>query len=466
MDSDASARSADHEDRRPPPVSSFPRSALVVFVIATVVGGVFFLVPIRVDGQWTIPFDVVVSTIREELPGLVAAYSAVVIVSAAVVSVLAVIQRRNRAFLERVDLSYFATGPIFLVLRVLGAVLAVLLVTQTGPAFILDPATGGLMFDTLVASVAVIVPIGAVFITLFVAFGTLEFIGTLARPLMRPLFRVPGRGALDAIASYVGSYSVGLYVTNLMYNQGRYSAREATIIAMCFSTVSMGFFAVVTATLDLMPYFPLVFGSVSLVMVILAMILCRIPPLSRIADDYRGEPQPETPHRGNLPLLAVREAVGRASSAGSVPKELWRGLVDGFKLSMVILPTILAIGLMAILVAEHTPVFDWLGRPIQPVLELLRIPDAAIIAPATLIGITEMFLPALLTVEAAIEARFFIAVLSISQLLFFSAVIPLMLELDIPITLKDCLVQFALRTIIAIPLVAGLTHLVFGLPAG
>jgi nucleoside recognition membrane protein YjiH len=384
------------------------------------------------------------------------------IVIAAVVSVLAIVQARNDTFLGRFDLSYFSTSVPFLVFRVLGGLFAVLLFFELGPPVILDDATGGLMFNTLVASVAVIVPIGAVFITLFVAFGTLEFIGTLARPLMRPLFRVPGRGALDAIASYVGSYSVGLYVTNLMYNQGRYSAREATVIAMCFSTVSMGFFAVVTATLDLMAYFPIVFLSVTLVMILLGVILCRIPPLSTKPDDFVGEPRRETPYRGNLAKHGVREALSRTAASGPMPKELARGFVDGFKLSMVILPTILAIGLIAILIAEHTPLFDWLGRPVQPVLELLRIPDAGTIAPATLIGITEMFLPALLSVEAAIEARFFIAVLSIAQLLFFSAVIPLMLELDIPIKLSDCVILFFVRTLIAIPIIAGITHLVFG----
>ena len=112
-------------------------------------------------------------------------------------------QARTGRLGGRFDLSYFNTSAPFLLFRVLGGVFAILIFFELGPPIILEEATGGLMFNTLVAAVAVIVPIGAVFITLFVAFGTLEFIGTLARPLMRPLFRVPGRGALDAIASYV-----------------------------------------------------------------------------------------------------------------------------------------------------------------------------------------------------------------------------------------------------------------------
>ncbi len=455
---------ADSHD--PPPEreqqrSTRPTGPLLRFVVTALVGAVFFLLPVRVDEQWTIPFDVVVNVVQDELPQVVAVYSAVVIVAAAAVSILAWLQRRGVVGPRPFDASYFSTGPAFLLFRLLGAVFAVLILFQVGPELLLDEATGGLMFDTLVASVAVIVPIGAVFITLFVAFGALEFIGTLLRPLMRPLFRVPGRGALDATASFVGSYSVGLYVTNLMYREGRYSAREASVIATSFSTVSIGFFAVVAATLDLMAYFPLIFGSVSLVMIVLAIVQARIPPLSRKPDTYAAEPRPEPEYRGNLLRHAVDEAVSRAQQARAVPRELGRGLVDGFKLSMAILPTILAVGLVAILLAEETPLFTVLGRPLEPILAALALPDADIIAPASLIGVTEMFLPALLSVEAAIEARFFIAVLSISQLLFFSAVIPLLLEIDVPVTLRDCIVLFIIRTLIAIPLVAGITHLVF-----
>ncbi|MGH3086454.1 MAG: YjiH family protein, partial [Rubrobacteraceae bacterium] len=354
------------------------------FVLTTLVGAFFFLVPVYVGG-WTIPFDVAVSYITDGFPGAVALYCLVVILASAALSILAEFQVREKVGIERFDVRYFKTGPTFLGFRILGGVFAAMIFFGVGPQAILADSTGGLMFGTLVASVAVIVPIGAVFITLFTAFGGLEFVGTLARPVMRPLFKVPGRAALDAIASYVGSYSIGLYVTNKMYNESRYSAREAAIVATCFSTVSMGFFAVVAATLDLLPYFPLIFLSTSLVTMILAVILCRIPPLSLNRDEYVGEPVYEKHYSGNLFRHAVDEAVERSSQSRGVLVELKEGFVDGVKLTLVILPTILAIGLLAILLAENTPVFAWLGTPIEPLLALLGLPDAEIIAPATLI---------------------------------------------------------------------------------
>ncbi|WP_019377417.1 YjiH family protein [Virgibacillus halodenitrificans] len=431
------------------------------FWLTFILGLLFFLGPIKANGTWTIPFDVLISTIRSSAPEVVSFYCMLIIVIAAGVTILAEFQKRGILQIKY-DLSYFVTSPVFLFFRVLGAVFAILIYFSIGPEILRLPETGQLVFTTTIASVAVIVPIGAVFLTLFVAFGGLEFVGVLMRPFMRPLFKLPGRSALDAVASFVGSYSVGIYVTNKMYLQGRYSLREATIISTCFSTVSIGFFAVVASTLDLLPYFPILFIATFIVSAVATMVLIRIPPLSRIPDEYKGVPKPEALlEKRSIWKQAYEVGIKQAEDSGKVAVELKNGFVDGLKLAMVILPPILSIGLTAILLANYTPIFTWVGAPMEPFLRILGIPDAGLIAPATIIGLADMFLPALMVTGAALGAKFFIAVLSLSQILFFSAVIPLLLEVDIPIKLKDLLILFLLRTLISIPIIAIIMHLIF-----
>ncbi|WP_017594749.1 YjiH family protein [Nocardiopsis potens] len=446
--------------RPTPPARAQTRRGGARFAAATLTGLVFFLLPIRVGGEWTIPFDLLVNLIKEGAPTAVRLYAAAATVAAALLTLAAAAVRRRDGGRPAL-LGHFATGPVFTVLRTAGAVLAVMVVAGVGPAAVLDEGVGPLIFESVVLSVAVIVPIGAVFVSLLVSYGGLEFIGTLARPVMRPVFKVPGRGALDALASFVGSYSIGLYVTNRMYLEGRYTTREAATIATCFSSVSLGFFAVVAATLDLMPYFPVIVGSVLLLSVLLSALLVRIPPLSRLPDDYLGEGAPEPEPERPLLRAALRSALERARNAEGVGRECARSFAEGVRLALVILPSIMAVGTAAILIAQHTPLFDWLGRPLEPVIALLGVPDPEVVAPASLVGISEMFLPALLGAGAAVEAKFFIAVLSLTQLLFFSATIPLLLELDVPVRLRDCIALFLLRTAVSIPLVALITHIVF-----
>lgn len=124
---------------------------------------------------------------------------------------------------------------------------------------------------------------------------------------------------------------------------------------------------------------------------------------------------------------------------------------------------VVSIAIIALLLAEHTPIFTWLGAPIVPILKLLQMPNAAEIAPATLVGISEIALPVIMISGkgVAVESVFFIVVLSSVQIIFFTESANAMLESAIPVTVLDLIICFFVRTIIAIPLLAIVCHLLF-----
>jgi nucleoside recognition membrane protein YjiH len=432
------------------------------FVVAFLIGAVFFLLPVPYQGEITVPFDIAVSWITETFPDAVGVYALAIIVLGGVLTTLAMTGTEEVA---GVDVSYFETSTVFWALRVAGLLLAPVMFFKLGPDLLHTPSTGGLMWGTLVYSVGVIIPIGAIFITIFVELGGLEFVGTLARPVMKPLFRVPGRAALDSLASWVGSYSVGLYVTRNVFEQGGYHKRDVFTIATCFSTVSIGFVGVVAATLEMLPLFPLIFGAYFVCVVVTAVILVRLPPISTTPEEYVAEPDPELAFEGSLRdyvRLALSEAVKKADEGETFAQAAKRGFVDGLKLTSLILGTILAVGLAATLLSANTPTFDILGRPLVPVIAALGIPNAEVVAPATIVGITEMYVPVLLVTETAPMAKFFVAVLAVSQLIFFSSVGPMIMDMfsDVPARFRDLVALFVMRTIILVPLIAGITHLV------
>jgi nucleoside recognition membrane protein YjiH len=456
VDSSRSARSIDELD-----LHDIRGRPVFKFVTAFLIGAVFFLVPVPYQGQVTVPFDIVVSTITEGAPDAVGVYALAIIVAGGVLTTAA---KLGSSTVAGYDLSYFETSTAFWLLRLAGLVLAPVMFFKLGPAWLHTPGTGGLMWGTLVYSVGVIIPIGAIFITIFVELGGLEFVGTLARPVMKPLFKIPGRAALDSLASWVGSYSVGLYVTRNVFEQGGYHKRDVFTIATCFSTVSIGFVGVVAATLEILELFPLVFAAYFVCVVVTAAILVRLPPISTVPEEYIAEPDPEVAFSGGpteYVRLALSEAVKKAEEGESFTAAATRGFVDGLKLTSLILGTILAVGLGATLLSANTPVFDILGRPLTPVIAALGIPDAATVAPATIVGITEMYVPVLLVTETALKAKFFVAVLAVSQLIFFSSVGPMTMDMfsDVPVRFRDLVALFVMRTVILVPLIAGLTHL-------
>ena len=130
-------------------------------------------------------------------------------------------------------------------------------------------------------------------------------------------------------------------------------------------------------------------------------------------------------------------------------------------MAMGILPSILSVGLIGLLVAKYTPVFDIIGYIFYPFTLLLKIPEPMLTAKAMAVEIAEMFLPAPLVVEAPIISRFVVGVISISSVLFFSASIPCILSTEIPISLKDIILIWIERTIFTLLLAAPVAYFIF-----
>jgi len=426
------------------------------FLFPFSLGFFFFFVPIKYAGKVTVPFDVVVSWLRKSYPQTVSYYTLLILLAGVVLTVFS-------PFLK--SLSKFRTSPLIYILRILGGLIAISFFTNYGPRILLQGDTKKFMMELLVPSVAVIIPIGASIINMLTSTGTLDFIGTLARPLMKPLYKIPGRAALDILTSWVGSYSVGLYITRNVFKKGGYSKKEAFIIATCFSTVSIGFVGVVASTLKILHLFPLVFIGYFLGIFATAIIIVRIPPTSRIPEDYVNIPMPEAELKGNLFKEAINQALMTAERSSSLGSLFLKGLLDGLILAALILSTIASVGTIALLLAKNTQVFNYLAVPFYPIYKFLGMPQPMNVSIATVLEIAEMYLPTIAVKDSPIFVKFYIAVLSTSQLIFFSSVGPMIIDMfrEIPVKFSHLLVLFIERTLILIPMVWSYTYLVYKL---
>lgn len=426
------------------------------FLLSALLGFGFFLLPVNYQGQTTVVFDLFVKLITKNFPTGVTFYCFGLILFGALSTLLS----NSKKISDRLSfLSYYKSSTIYSLLRFSGLIIAVMMFFKIGPQFILDAKISKLMWNTLVFSVGVIIPIGAIFLNIFIRYGCIEFFGTFMRPLMRPLFKLPGRSSIDDLTSWLGSYSTGLYFTRIMLNQGYYTRRETFTIITCFCTVSIGFVGVVAFTLGIANLFPIIFLTYFFTVYLLAIVMVRIWPITSIYNTYVGISNPEPEFKGSFLSyfkFAWKQAIEKAEHAQSFPKTIMEGFLDGLKLATTILGCILIIGTLALLVYEYTPLFQYLGYPLVPIIKLLGIPDAEVVAPATLAGITEMYIPALMVKNASVPAKFFIAVLSISQIIFFSSIGPMMMDMfkDVPVKFHSLIILFLIRTALLIPFLA------------
>lgn len=125
-----------------------------------------------------------------------------------------------------------------------------------------------------------------------------------------------------------------------------------------------------------------------------------------------------------------------------------------------LIPIVLSWGTVALIIATYTPVFDWISYPMGLFLQLLGVEEAFAVAPATLIGFTDMFIPALLiTGIESVKTKFIIGVLSLVQIIYMTEVGAIIIKSEIPLNFWKLLILFLERTIIAIPIIVLLANI-------
>jgi len=420
------------------------------FIFFSLIGIFVFFVSIEIGGNSTIPLDHIVTGLENNFPQGASIYALIVIILGGIKPFIDNSWNENKV------------EVVFSFLKILGIVVAFLVFMRMGPGWLLDEDIGVFLFDKLVVPVGLIVPVGAIFLSFLVDFGFIEFIGVIMRPIVRPLFKTPGRSAVDAVASFVGSYSIALLITNKVFKEGKYTIKEASIIATGFSTVSATFMIIVAKTVGIMDRWGLYFWTTLIVTYIVTAIVVRLWPLSGKEDKYvTEEPHPEKVTEGNILKNSWKAGIEAAAEQESITKNILGNLKAGFNMAMSILPTIMSVGLIGLILANFTPVFDVVAYVFYPFTKLLQVPEAMLAAKAAAVGITEMFLPALLVTEAPLITRFVIGVLCVSEILFFSASIPCILSTDIPITIPEILVIWIERTILTLLIVVPFSFLIF-----
>ncbi|WAA13157.1 YjiH family protein [Fervidibacillus halotolerans] len=419
------------------------------FIIFSLIGIFMFFVPITLNNRSSIPLDHIVTWIRNTFPEAVPFY---LLVTIAFGAIHPFIQGNWKKDGVHVVLSIF---------KIIGLVVASLIVFEIGPKWLFEPDMGPFLFNSLVASVGVLVPIGAVFLSLLTGYGLLEFIGVIMQPIMRPIWKTPGRSAIDAVASFVGSYSIGLLITNRIFKEGKYSIKEAAIIATGFSTVSATFMIVVAKTLDLMEIWNTYFWVTLFVTFFVTAITVRLHPLRNMSNGYFNnmDGNPEEVIKKHRMKEAWNQAMEVSRKSSNFVKTVWIHLKDGYLMTTSILPSIMSIGLLGLVLAEYTPVFDLIGYIFYPFTWLVQLPDASLAAKAASMGIAEMFLPALLVVDAALITKFVIGVVSVSSIIFFSAVVPVILSTEIPISISKMVFIWFERTVLTILITTPIAYL-------
>lgn len=156
-------------------------------------------------------------------------------------------------------------------------------------------------------------------------------------------------------------------------------------------------------------------------------------------------------------------AMKRASEHSGLDEFVFSGLTNCVSMWFGVLPTVMCIGTVALILTNYTPIFQILGTPFIPLLNLLQVPDAKAASATLIVGFADMFTPSVIIAgTSSIEmTRFIVAVISVTQVLFLDEVGGLILGSKLPINVLELFLIFLERTIISLFIVCPVAHLIF-----
>ncbi len=438
-----------------------------VFLIPSLIGLFLFMAPISYQGDLTIPVAILAKSIQAVFGESLVAIITAIVAFMSVASVLSTIFKpafiTSNSFLN----GLFNPSPLWLLVRLIGGAAAFMAFFQVGPEFIWEENTGGLVLEGLLPTLFSVFIFAGLLLPLLLNFGLLELFGTLLSKIMRPIFNLPGRSAIDCMASWLGDGSVGILLTSKQYEKKFYTQREAAVVGTTFSAVSITFSLVVIAQVELEHLFLPFYAAICLAGIVAAVIIPRLPPLSMKKDTFIDGSKPNKdadaiPAGHSTFSWGLELAVNKASQVKSAKSVFGEGVRNAVDMVFGVLPVVMGLGTMALVIAEYTSVFSFLGQPFIPFLELLGVPEAVAASETIVVGFADMFIPAILAASIDNEmTRFVIAAMSVTQLIYMSEVGALLLGSKIPVNILELFIIFILRTLITLPVIAGVAHLIF-----
>lgn len=434
------------------------------FILTSLIGISTFLIPIPYNGEVNTLVGILNNIVTKLFNPIINILIATVTLLSTGLSIYVEYNKIKKKETHPKIKELFDVKPIYLITKIVASIILVMIYCQLGTDVIIGDKTGLRMLE-LSQSLFTIAIAMAFFLPFLTDTGMMEFIGVLTKPITKPLFKIPSNASLDIIASWIGASSAAVLLSAEKYRKNYYTKREAAIIMCNFSLVSVPFCMLISTVLKVENYFSIIYTTVTLIGVLLAVIMPRIKPLSSLSDEFYDKNYD-------------REEISFDNSSSILKVALSRAIVvsEKFKLTNVIntalsilgnvtfnlLPTVIAWGTIGLIVVEYTPVFTILSYPIGAVLSMLGVEEAFAVAPATLVGFIDMFIPALLCANIqSLQTRFIIAVLSLVQIIYITEVGAVIIQTNLGVTFKKLLIIFLERTIISLFIIIIITKIIF-----
>jgi len=471
----------------------YPASTYLKFFVLPLIGIFAFFIDIpmpaytvmgfTMGARSTIPINHLTGLIRALLWDGSLRVMPFVVLAIALYGVVDLILRRKKHFANTL-------GRVFAVIKCIGVVFIIFAVFEIGPSVLHEPqqalasrsvidgvvvyiprSISVFVLNGVLITISISIPLAAMFLPFLLNYGLVEFVGVLVRPIMRPLFKLPGRSAVILVSALLGNFSVAHIAVDDQYHKGQMTEKEALTICTGFCSSSIAFMMVLATNAGIIDgYWNAYVWSSFLMIILITLIGVRIFPLSRLRDGFAPgiTPQPENVYKQKL----FRNALGEGLTVSKAAENPVKGIAHIMKATVGVLAAIImgagfstSAGMLLYL---YTPIFEWLGVIFRPIMYLVRIPSNEIVTASTgaAFSLLEVTIPSMLVMagEWSYHIRYMMAVVPITSVIFLGSFVPSLISTNLPVKFWHLMVIWLERMILSVLFSGLFALLLFGIP--
>lgn len=405
---------------------------ILLFILCSLFGIFLIFVPITVNGSSSIPLDHIMTFIKTNFP------YALKIVTCLIILVGVFLPLKRGTWKKNGWTIFFQIFKFFAV------PFTIMYFFNIGPWPFMDASVIPYFFKNVILSATLVQLTGAVCLGFLAKFGLFEFIGVFVRPVMRKFFKLPGLAAVNAVSSFVGSYTIGAIISNSLYHSGKYTDQELGILLTGFGTNSATFLILMATITGVMGYWTILFWVAFVMCCVLTAITCRIYPLTKLPQTYAegSTPNPELPFTEKVYKKAFHDGIDVAAHCGGFWHVVWESFMEGLEMCLGLLPIMGSLSIVALIILYFTPVFTILGYIGYPFALLVGYgQNAVLVGRAAIIELIDVIVPctAIIGLDDII-AKITITIMGMCTVIFFCGTIPCFSATDCKLTVIDYII--------------------------
>ena len=440
---------------------------LMRFIIPSTLGVCMFLIPFPAAGA----ANTFVGHIKEYILILLHNYLGVAVMSIALVvsmlSLYIMVIRPSWVYENHIFSEHLACTPLGFFVRLFSLVISAVVVFGLPGALGDSIKFAEIIVVHIVPRLVVLVIVLSLTAPLLLDFGLVQFAAVFASRWMEPLFKVPGRSAVDCVASWLGSSSMAIVITDRMHLAGLYSDREAAVMVSSFSLAGIYNIYALAAILNMNEYFFSVVSTVYISMIALAVIMPRLWPLNRIPDTYMNgtERRHDATAEEHPSHTVLQRAFIRAEAKAkhmTVKKYLHESLSIALPLIFGTIPMMISLGTFFMALTHFSPIVDLLSAPVVCLFKAVNMSEPEALGTAAVFAFIDPFLAVTFgQVLLSPEARYICVAISAVGLINLTEVVIHVWHTEIPLSFAQMLAIYFMRIIFSLFLIIPVASCIF-----